>query len=86
MSINRPEEWEDLGKPSILAKISSEKRARFKAFMEADTPENARDIHMKMLWAHSQGLKKTLSAVTWSAFGMYLISIFAVNYLLGKFG
>lgn len=85
MAANRPDEWEDLGKPSIFSGLSSEKRAKFREFLESETPENIRDIHMTMLWERSKNLKKILKIITWSAFGMYAFTIFAVNYLLGKF-
>ena len=85
MASNRPEEWDDLGKPSIFSGLSLDKRTRFKAFLEADSAENARDIQMTLLWEHSKNLHRTLKTVTWSAFAMYVFTIFAVNYLLGKF-
>lgn len=84
LSSTRPMEWEALGKPSIFSGKYSEKNVKFKEFLDSDDPNAVRDAQMMLLWERSKQTKKTLNTITWSAFGMYIFTIFAVRFLLNK--
>ena len=85
MESHRPMDWEALGKPSIFSGKYSEKNLKFKEFVDSESLSEIRDAQMTILWERSKSLKKIMSTVTWSAFGTYVFTIFAVNFLLEKF-
>ena len=82
MAANRPEEWEEMGKPSIFSGKYSENDIRFREMLEAGDVEGVKDAQLAILVDRSRYLKSLLARVTWAAFGMYFFTIIAVRYLL----
>ena len=82
MAANRPDEWEELGKPSIFSGKYSENDIRFREMLEAGDFQGVKDAQLAILVDRSRYLKSLLARVSWAAFGMYFFTIIAVRYLL----
>ena len=81
MESNRPVEWEAMDKPSVFSGKFSEKNIKFREFVDAESARAHKDKQIVIMWERSKQLKHTLSVVTWSAVGMYIITIIAVKFL-----
>jgi hypothetical protein len=81
MESNRPVEWEAMDKPSVFSGKFSEKNIKFRKFVDAESARANKDKQIVIMWERSKQLKHTLSVVTWSAVGMYIITIIAVKFL-----
>ena len=82
IAANRPAEWAELGKPSIFSGKWSDRHIRFQQLLEAGDLSGARDLRLTLLVDRSRRLKTLLLRVSWTAFGMYCLTIFAVRLLL----
>ena len=82
MASQRPEEWKELGKPSVFSKMSSEKRLRFREFLDNENADDVRDAVIEELWTRSKSIKKLLTRATVAAFGLYIFTIIAVKVLI----
>ncbi len=82
MKLNRPIEWEAMGKPSIFSRKDAEKNEKLKKLIETETENKSEDLRLIVLGEMSKRLRFHLSVTLWSAFGMYVFTIFAVRFLL----
>ena len=82
MAKTRPMEWEALGKPSIFSRKDSAKNDRLKELVEKEKAENSQDLRLIVLGEISNRLRHQMKITIWSAFGMYIFTIFAVRFLL----
>ena len=81
MASNRPVEWEAMDKPNVFSGKYSEKNARFREFVDAESTGESRDTQIIIMWERSKQLKHTMTVLTWSALGMYFVTIIAVKFL-----
>jgi hypothetical protein len=86
MALNRPMEWEAMGKPSIFSKKDSVKIAELRKLVETEgeNENDLRDLRLIVLGEISKKLNHHMRVTLWSAFGMYVFTIFAVRFLLGQ--
>ncbi len=86
MALNRPMEWESMGKPSIFSKKDSVKTAELRKLVEteSDNENDIQDLQLIVLGEISKKLNHHMRVTLWSAFGMYIFTIFAVRFLLGQ--
>ena len=86
MALNRPMEWEAMGKPTIFSKKNSVKNAELRKLVESENENesNSQDLRLIVLGEISKKLNHRMRVTLWSAFGMYIFTIFAVRFLLGQ--
>ncbi len=84
MESNRPMEWEAMGKPSVFSGKYSENNIKFKNLVDSEKSANTRDEQVILLWERSKQIKQSLTIITWSAFGTYFFTIFAVRFLMNQ--
>ena len=84
MESKRPEDWESMGKPSIFSGKFSERNLQFMKFVGDESEGKHGDPVLIDLWERSRQVARQLKTVTWSAFGMYVFTIFAVRMLLNQ--
>jgi hypothetical protein len=82
MKLSRPVEWEAMGKPSIFSGKDAEENEKLQKLVEAETENKSEDLQLIVLGELSKRLRHHLRMALWSAFGMYIFTIFAVRYLL----
>lgn len=71
-----------MGKPSIFSRKDAEKNEKLQKLVETETENKSEDLRLIVLGEISKRLRHHLRITLWSAFGMYIITIFAVRYLL----
>jgi len=84
MKLSRPVEWEAMGKPSIFSRKDAEKNEKLQKLVETERENKSEDLRLIVLGEISNRLRHHLRITLWSAFGMYIFTIFAVRYLLQK--
>ncbi len=85
LELNRPLEWEEMGKPSIFSGKYSEKNLKFRELLDTENLDELRDAQMTILWEKSKQMKQTMTVTLWSAIGMYLFTAIVVKYLYEQF-
>ena len=73
-----------MGKPSIFSRKDTTKSDRLKQLVERERVEGSEDLRLTVLGEISNRLKHHMSITIWSAFGMYIFTIFAVRFLLQR--
>ena len=81
---SRPDDWEKLGKPNIFSGKYSEKNVKFREFIDSENEGEEQDAKLIILVERSRQMARTMTIITWSAFGMYVFTIPAVRFLLNR--